>query len=67
MFPNIPLEQVKATIEKRWDHIKEHTNISYKKFNEATNFVLHSTYFQLNGEFYEQKIDTPIGFVLLPI
>ncbi|XP_067216923.1 reticulocyte-binding protein homolog 1 isoform X1 [Linepithema humile] len=67
LFTNIPIEKVNESISKRWDHIKEKTNIPLKEFLIGINLILNSTYFTFNNTIYKQIYGTPMGSPLSPI
>ena len=67
MFPNIPLELVKKVVSNRWIKVKSHTKLDQKEFLKGLDFIMNSTKFKFNGEFYKQKFGTPIGSVISPM
>lgn len=54
-------------IEKRWNNIAPNTKFSLSQFLYAVEFVLDSTSFVFEGQFYEQIFGSPMGSPLSPI
>lgn len=67
LFTNIPTQLVCQSIERRWDSIRTHTNITKDRFLHLVNFIFDSTYFTYNNKFFKQVFGTPMGSVLSPI
>lgn len=67
LFTNILLDLAIEEVRKRWDYIKNHTNISLDSFIKGLEFVLSSTFFTFNGTTYQQTFGTPMGSPLSPI
>ena len=64
---NIPNKLILIGLEKRWELIKNNTNIPKKSFLNAVEFILNSTFFKFNNEFYNQVFGTPMGSSISPI
>lgn len=54
MYTNIPLELVTKSLINNWNKIKSFTNIPKNDFINAVTFVLNSTYFTFNKQFFSQ-------------
>jgi len=67
LFTNIPLDLALDGVRRRWDFIKDHTQIPLEPFIRALEFVLSSTFFTFNGNTYQQTFGTPMGSPLSPI
>jgi len=67
LFTNVPLDLAINSIEKRWEHIGNHINISQNEFIAAIKFVLTSTFFKFNNGIYRQTFGMPMGSPLSPI
>ena len=67
LFTNIPNELVMIGLKKRWELIKNNTNIPKKSFLNAVEFILNSTFFKFNNKFYNQVSGTPMGSSISPI
>lgn len=55
------------SIKKRWDHIGRNCDIPRDEFLTAIRFVLDSTFFKFNDNYYKQSFGTPMGFPLSPV
>ncbi|XP_071579989.1 uncharacterized protein [Temnothorax nylanderi] len=66
LFTNIPKELVLQGIEKRWHLISPHTKFSLPQFLHAVEWVLTSTSFCFNGQYYEQVFGSPMGSPFSP-
>ena len=67
LFTNIPNEMVLIGLEKRWEPIKNNTNIPKKSFLNAVEFILNYTFFIFNNKFYNKVCGTPMGSSISPI
>lgn len=67
LYTNIPKELVLQGIEKRWNEIARNTKLSLTQFLYAIEFVLISTCFVFNEQYYEQIFGSPMGSPLSPI
>ena len=54
-------------LEKRWELIKNNTNIPKKSFLNAVEFIVNSTFFKFNNKFYNNFFGTPMGSSISPI
>ncbi|XP_011858224.1 PREDICTED: uncharacterized protein LOC105555793 [Vollenhovia emeryi] len=66
-FTNIPKELVMTGLEKRWQHIREHTKLNLAQFLYAIDLILNCTCFTFDGQPYEQIFGSPLGSPLSPI
>jgi hypothetical protein len=67
LFTNVPVELAITAVNNRWSYIEKNTNIPKDEFVNMVNFILTSTYFSFEGEFYKQIFGTPMGSPLSPI
>ena len=64
LFINVPIEDaVQAALRKLGNDsdLANHTNLTPTKIADLLNFVLRSTYFQYNGQIYEQQDGAAMG------
>jgi len=61
MYSNIPIELVNNIITKKWNKIKEYTNIPFNEFIYALTLTLNKAYFQYDGKFYQQVFGCAMG------
>ena len=66
LFTNVPVELAVNSIHKRWNFISKHCNIPRDEFVGAVRFVLDSTFFKFDNQFYKQNFGTPMGSPLSP-
>jgi len=67
MFTNIPMELAISSIERRWELIRNNTNIPLDEFLKAIRLILGSTFFRFNGQVYKQTFGSPMGSPLSPL
>ncbi|XP_018360778.1 PREDICTED: uncharacterized protein LOC108759711 [Trachymyrmex cornetzi] len=67
LFTNVPIELAIKSIEKRWNKIKNGISMPKVEFLRALTFVLDSTFFVFNEQYYQQKFGAPMGSPLSPI
>ena len=67
MFPSIPIELVKKSIQKRWNKIKTHTSMPQSEFIRGLEILMDSLYFKFNSTFYKQINGLPMGLSISPI
>ncbi|KYN35748.1 hypothetical protein ALC56_09948, partial [Trachymyrmex septentrionalis] len=65
LFTNVPIELATENIVKRWDYIAS-TAILLNQFLIVVRFVMNSTFFSFNNNFYKQIFGTFIGSPLFP-
>lgn len=54
LYTNIPTQLAKEIITKKWNQIKNYTDIPINEFLDAIELTLNSTYFLYNDSFYKQ-------------
>lgn len=67
LFTNIPLELVIDSIQRHWNSISQHTDITLQRFLELIAFVFDTTFFTFQDRYYKQIFGTPMGSVISPI
>ncbi|XP_039431508.1 uncharacterized protein LOC120414372 [Culex pipiens pallens] len=67
LFTNIPKYLVTHDIIMSWPEISPHTNISLDIFLEIVEFLIDSSYFCFQNNFYTQLLGTAMGSPLSPI
>lgn len=67
LFNNITIDLAKNSIEKHWDDIQSHCNISKRKFFELIEFLFDTTVFSYNNTVYKQILGMPMGSPVSPI
>ena len=67
LFTNIPKELVISGIKKRWMDISTNTKFNLSQFLYVIEFIMDSTSFMFNGQYYEQIFGSPMGSPLSPI
>jgi len=67
LFTNVPVDLVLEILDQNWVFIQKHTLIPKTEFLLAIKFVLDSTYFLFNNNFYRQSFGAPMGSPLSPI
>jgi len=67
LFTNVPTELAVNSIHKRWNLISQHCNIPRDEFVGAVRFVLDSTFFKFDNQYYKQNFGTPMGSPLSPV
>lgn len=61
LFTCMPFSLLMELIAKKWREIAEHTRMSKDIFIEAVNLCANTSFFQLDGKFYKQKVGFPMG------
>lgn len=61
MYTNIPVDLALEVVEKKWNKIKQHTNLPKEEFLNACTLCLTSTYFRYEDKFYQQTTGLPMG------
>ncbi|XP_044757770.1 uncharacterized protein LOC123315929 [Coccinella septempunctata] len=68
LYTNTPMEKAKDIISKRWDEIKNHTDLTKVEFMKAIDFCITNSYFQFEDSFYSQidgcSMGNPLSSVL---
>lgn len=54
LYTNVPIELVKHGIERRFNRIRQHTNLTLQDLFEAVDILMSETYFQFDNEYYQQ-------------
>lgn len=67
LFTNVPKSLVILAIKERWKDISPNTTFSLDQFLYAIEFIIDSTYFTFDNEYYEQIYGMPMGSPLSPI
>jgi hypothetical protein len=61
LYPSIPLHLIIKSIEKRWDEIKNLTDITITYFLEIIQLCYKNSYCSYNGNLYRQILGLPMG------
>ena len=56
LFNNITVDLAKSSVERHWDSIQSHCNISKRKFLELITFLFDTTVFVFNNIIYKQTL-----------
>lgn len=67
LFTNISVELVKTGIEKRFHRIMKHTPIQLDELLEVIGTLMVSTFYEFNGNYYQQFFGTTMGSLVSPI
>ena len=67
LFNNITVDLAKSSVERHWDSIQSHCNISKRKFLELITFLFDTTVFGFNNIIYKQTLGMPMGSPVSPI
>ena len=54
LYTNIPISLATKIINKKWNNIKQYTDIPQDEFLKAVELTLNSTYFQYENKFFKQ-------------
>ena len=61
LYTNIPVDLALKIIEKRWDEIKNFTDIPLQEFQTAVELTLNSTFFNYNDKYFKQIYGCAMG------
>ena len=67
LFTNIPRDLVVESIKKRFPSLGSATKLTLNEIIASTLFVMNSTSFGFNGQFFEQVYGTAMGSHISPI
>ena len=70
LFTNVPIQEALSVIRTRLendDTLKNRTRLSVDDIMDLLNFVCNSTYFQFEGQLYQQCFGTAMGSPVSPI
>ena len=48
-------------LQKKWEYLKNHINLSRKEFLDGISILINSTYFKFNDKFYQRIIGSPMS------
>lgn len=67
LFNNVPSDLVIKSIRKRWKFLQNKISLSCEEFLEGIEFLMNTTFFQFNNNYYKQILGLPMGSPLSPI
>ena len=67
LFPSIPVEYTLRVLERRWNEIQQHTNMSFQLFMDIMRFILaDASFFTYNDTIYKQIDGIAMGQNIAP-
>ena len=66
LFTNISLERVIESIQRRYNTIRNFTNVPLDDIIEAVKIIMNNTFFQFDNEYYQQIFGSPMGSPVSP-
>lgn len=66
LFTNIDRHLVVQVIKNKWPLLRNNIKLNKKEFLDVIIFILNSTYFKFNNQFYHQKSGAPMGGSISP-
>ena len=67
LFTNVPVEIAIDCINEQWIYVSGDCPLPREEFVGTIRFILDSTFFSFNNNFYKQSYGTPMGFPLSPV
>ncbi|XP_018355142.1 PREDICTED: uncharacterized protein LOC108756077 [Trachymyrmex septentrionalis] len=67
LFTDVPVDIAIDCVNERWMYVSGDCPLPRDEFVGAIRFILDSTFFLFNNNFYKQSYDTPMGPPLSPV
>ncbi|XP_018346175.1 PREDICTED: uncharacterized protein LOC108750859 [Trachymyrmex septentrionalis] len=67
LFTNVPVDIAIDCINEHWTYVAGDCPLPREEFVGAIRFILDSTFFSFNNNFYKQSYGTPMGSPLSPV
>ena len=66
LFTNISLERVVESIQRRYNTIRNFTNVPLDELIKAVKIIMNNTFFQFDNEYYQQVFGSPMRSPVSP-